>query len=45
MNQIRQFKYNDRFISLLVYKFPLGKCGGVTDACKDHKGKEVNNDI
>ncbi len=31
MKQIAQFKPNDRFISVLVFKFPLGNCGGITD--------------
>lgn len=25
------FKPTDRFLSLSVYKFPLGNCGGITD--------------
>lgn len=33
---IQEFKPKDRFLSLCVYKFPLGNCGGVTD----HFGKE-----
>lgn len=31
MKQIQQFKSTDRFLSLNVYKFPLGNCGGITD--------------
>lgn len=31
MKQIKEFKNTDRFLSLTVYKFPLGNCGGVTD--------------
>lgn len=34
--QIKNFNPTDRFLSLSVYKFPLGNCGGVTD----HLGKE-----
>lgn len=26
-----EFKPNDRFLTLNVYKFPLGDCGGITD--------------
>jgi hypothetical protein len=36
MKQTRQFKPTDRFLSLSVYKFPLGDCGGTTD----HLGKQ-----
>lgn len=28
------FKPNDTFLSLSVYKFPLGNCGGITDTIK-----------
>ena len=35
MKQIINFNPKDRFISILVYKFPLGNCGGVTDSAKD----------
>ena len=28
---IKQFNPGDRFLSLYVYKFPLGNCGGITD--------------
>ena len=31
MKQIKKFKATDRFLSILVYKFPLGNCGGITD--------------
>lgn len=31
MEPIQNFKPTDRFLSLNVYKFPLGNCGGVTD--------------
>lgn len=31
MTTVKQFQPNDRFISLNVYKFPLGNCGGITD--------------
>jgi hypothetical protein len=34
--QIAEFKPDARFLSLNVYKFPLGNCGGTTD----HLGKE-----
>jgi hypothetical protein len=36
MKQLKQFKDTDRFLSINVYKFPLGNCGGITD----HVGKE-----
>ena len=29
--QIKKFKPKDCFLSLSVYKFPLGNCGGITD--------------
>jgi hypothetical protein len=35
MKQVQHFNENDRFLSLLVYKFPLGNCGGITDTAKD----------
>lgn len=28
------FKASDRFLSLNVYQFPLGDCGGITDTIK-----------
>ncbi len=31
MKPIQEFKPTDRFLSLNVYKFPLGNCGGITD--------------
>lgn len=31
MKQIKKFKPNDRFLSLNIFKFPLGNCGGITD--------------
>lgn len=31
MKQIKEFKANDRFLSISVFKFPLGNCGGITD--------------
>lgn len=35
MKQIAEFKPTDRFLSLLVYKFPLGNCGGITDTIRN----------
>lgn len=35
MKQIKEFSANDTFISVLVYKFPLGNCGGITDTVRD----------
>lgn len=35
MKQVKLFSANDTFISVLVYKFPLGNCGGITDTAKD----------
>jgi len=35
MKQVKNFNANDRFISIDIYKFPLGNCGGVTDNVKD----------
>jgi hypothetical protein len=29
--QIQEFKDIDKFLSIFVYQFPLGNCGGVTD--------------
>lgn len=52
--QIQQFNADDRFISVLVYKFPLGNCGGITDheqyvyiPCKSgpNKFSEINPDL
>ena len=34
MKQIKQFKHDDRFLPISVYKFPLGNCGGITDKVK-----------
>lgn len=34
MKQIQKFKPKDRFLSLCVYQFPLGNCGGITDKMK-----------
>lgn len=34
MQQIKEFNQNDRFISISVFKFPLGNCGGITDTEK-----------
>jgi hypothetical protein len=31
MKQTVEFKPTDRFLSINVYKFPLGNCGGITD--------------
>lgn len=31
MKTLRNFNENDTFLSLCVYQFPLGNCGGVTD--------------
>ena len=31
MRKLRTFTESDRFLSLSVYQFPLGNCGGVTD--------------
>lgn len=31
LKTLKNFNDNDRFLSLCIYKFPLGKCGGVTD--------------
>lgn len=35
MKTIAKFNPEDKFISILVYKFPLGNCGGITDTEKD----------
>lgn len=35
MKTIITFNPEDRFISILVYKFPLGNCGGITDTVKE----------
>jgi hypothetical protein len=32
---IREFKETDCFLSIMIYKFPLGNCGGITDTVKD----------
>lgn len=32
--QVQEFKPTDRFLSIYVYKFPLGNCGGITDTEK-----------
>ena len=31
---MKAFHKDDRFISISVYKFPLGNCGGITDTIK-----------
>jgi len=31
MKQIQQFNKEDRFLSLNIFQFPLGNCGGITD--------------
>ena len=52
MKTIKEFNANDRFLSILVYKFPLGNCGGITDTegtiyipCEtgNHKFNEIEN--
>lgn len=35
IKQIQEFQPKDMFISLSIYKFPLGNCGGITDYEKD----------
>lgn len=54
MKQIKEFTANDKFISLLVYKYPLGNCGGITDTVKsiyipfetgNHKFNEIDKDL
>lgn len=32
MKSTRNFKPTDKFLSLNVYQFPLGDCGGITDS-------------
>ena len=32
--EVKKFADDDRFISVSVYKFPLGNCGGITDNVK-----------
>jgi hypothetical protein len=32
---LKQFNSNDRFLSILVYQFPLGNCAGITDDLKN----------
>jgi hypothetical protein len=34
MKNLKEFSPEDRFLSLSVYQFPLGNCGGVTDYSK-----------
>ena len=34
LTQVKQFADGDTFISIDVYKFPLGNCGGITDSVK-----------
>lgn len=54
MTQIKNFKPSDRFLSVMVYKFPLGNCGGITDTVKDiyipcetgpNKFEEINPEL
>lgn len=35
MKILQHFKPTDRFLSILIYKFPLGNCGGITDNAKE----------
>jgi hypothetical protein len=33
--QVKEFKATDSFLPILIYKFPLGNCGGITDTAKN----------
>ncbi len=37
MKQIKDFHPNERFLSISIFKFPLGNCGGITDKMADEK--------
>ena len=52
--QIMEFKATDLFLPVLVYKFPLGNCGGITDTEKyvyipcetgPYKFEEINPEL
>lgn len=34
MEKLREFDENSKFISISIFKFPLGNCGGITDSVK-----------